>query len=312
MHHDDEVDRDDLLAAADPIDARLLHSNWSASHARAALFEEITMSTTGPIATDQRASGPVAAGPTAPVTHLAPRRRARRAVWVGAAAAAAIVAAVVGLLPGTAEPAFAVRELPDGTVQIDWRADLRDGDAIARELRSYGLDVSVEPVPSSPSMVGRTLVATVDGFEPDGSRPPGIDWGDDGADDVFTWTIDPAVVTDSITVELAVAAEPGQRYVAAEEVFEPGEALAGLHCTLGTPLRAADVAANADGLELRWRVATPGPSPDVIENTEVRRVPDGEVLRGYAIDDSTVELTVRPDGVELGPAYEPRLSDVPC
>lgn len=65
-------------------------------------------------------------------------------------------------------------------------------------------------------------------------------------------------------------------------------------------------------LELRWSVATPGPSPDVLEHTEVRRVPDGEVLWGYSIHDSTVELTVRPDGVELGPAYEPRLSDVPC
>lgn len=57
-------------------------------------------------------------------------------------------------------------------------------------------------------------------------------------------------------------------------------------------------------MELRWSVATPGPSPDVFEHIEVRRVPDGEVLWGYAIDDSTVELTVRPDGVELGPAYD--------
>jgi hypothetical protein len=305
MREDGDGTGQELLAQINPIDAAQLASTWSASRASEALFEEITMTTT---------INPTHDEPSTVVPFEAPRRRPRRTLRIASAAAVAVLAVVLGLLPGTSDASYAVRLRPDGIVQVDWHADLRDGAAITEELRSHGLDIAVEVVPSSPSMVGSVLVAIVDGVDPDDERPAGITWGDDGAEDVFTWTIDPAVFTGSITVELAVAAKPGEAYLAAEEVFEPGEALGGLHCSLGTPLRARDVASHADGLELRWSVATlvNPDDPTILQETIVDAVPDGEVLWGYALDDATVALTVRPDGADLGPDFQPRLSDVPC
>jgi hypothetical protein len=236
------------------------------------------------------------------------RPRVRLAA-AGLAVAAAIALVAGPALRGGGNPAFAIRELADGVIEVTYQGDLRDGRALEAELRSFGVDVAIVAVPASPSAVGR--VAAIE--QPDGVAQPGFAWGADGA--AVAFTIDPAVFRDTIILHLAVEALAGEPYQMSEEVFEPGEVLGGLHCALGEPIRAAALAPYLDelGQGARWLVASPvAGEPDSLRTGEVTEVPDGEVLWGYSTDASTVEFTVRPDGVGLSEHWPPRLSDIPC
>ncbi len=286
------------IRVIDPIDGDRVAATWSQSGAKRALFEEITNRT-------------VDVPTMAPVTTVG--RRPRRRLQLAASLTAAVVAIVLaqGALFGT--PAFAVRELEDGLIEVNASTQLRDGKALAAELEAYGIDVEITTVPSSPSAVGGVAV-----FAPGGGDhiPAGLTLGPEGTSDVFDWTIDPELFTEHLTIEMHVDAKPGEAYVLAEEVFEPGEALGGLHCALGEPLRAGDLAPIlADvGITPVWMVIYPTAEPDTTYEEEVHETPDGDVLWGYARDAGTVQFTVLPDGVTLGPSAgnEPRLSDVPC
>lgn len=284
-----------LLAHIDPLGGERAEEVWHDSAASTALLESVMAESGGP------------------TTKARARRRKVR--WIGAVAAAAVAAVVVVVAPWGSSPAYAIRHLPDGVIEVDWVKDLRNGDDIARELRSFGIDVDVVVSPVSPSMVGQVVSTALPGREP--GPVDGITWGDDGSEDVFTWQIDPYVFEGPLRIELGVEAKVGEPYTVAGEVFEPGEVLGGLHCVLGEPLRADRVAPYLDrlGLTAEWDVvsAVPGRT-DAFQEKTVEAVPNGEVLWGYAVDSGTIRFSVRPDGVDPsgidGP--EPRLSDVPC
>lgn len=230
--------------------------------------------------------------------------------------ATAVVLVAVGLtvVPGMMSDrgsAFAVRQLPDGVLEIEMGNQFRDGDALAAELREYGIGVDIKTIPSSPSLVGQVWVHNQTGgdyipqgmtISPDGSANPKM-------------TIDPDVFHERVTISMHVAAASGERYTTAEEVFEPGEVLGGLHCALGQPVRAVDLVPHLNRLRLEaiWYVVHPTEDRSITQSEQVSAVPDGTVLSGYATDASTVQFNVVLDGVTLPqPENEPRLSDVPC
>lgn len=314
-----------LLARIDPVDRDHLARAWDAGAASATLLSSVIGSSApaapdsaGPTVGDLTSAGhvPAGSGPNeangAAVT--APRRR-RLLPWIGAIAAAAVAAVVIGLAPWGSSPAYAIRQLPDGVIEVNWMKELRNGEAIAEDLRAFGIDVQVVAAPASPSMVGEVVSTALPGHG--GGPVEGITWGEDGTDDVFTWRIDPNVFSGPLRIELGVEAEPDEAYTVAGEVFEPGEVLGGLHCALGEPLRAEQLVPYLEklGLTPRWDVIRTIPGrTDAYQEDSVEETPDGEVLWGYAVDSRTVRFSVLPDGVDPAgiDGLEPRLSDVPC
>jgi len=293
------------LARIDPIDGDRLAAAWSNSSASQVLLEEITTMRTDTLSPAVAAKATQSPGST-------PQRRSRRVLKlaVSLAVAAGVLVVVQGIV-STDTPAFAVRLLPNGVVEVDASTQFRDGEALAAELREYGIDVRITTVPSSPSAVGEVAV-----FAPGGgdSIPEGLSFGPDGTPEVFDFRIDPNLFTGELTIELHVAAREGERYQLAEEVFEPGEVLGGLQCALGEPLRAGDLTPYlADlGLTPVWMIVSPTDDPSITQSELVQEMPNGRVLSGYAQDATTVEFNVLPDGVTLPDIGAARLSDVPC
>jgi hypothetical protein len=239
----------------------------------------------------------------------------RRGLVLGVVAALAAIALVI--VPGVwhgGTPAYGIRELPNGVIVIDWSKDsfAPNADAIAADLRELGVDVEITTLPSSPSAVG-AVVAT---FPGEGDHvPEGLTVGEEGTPQAFTWTIDPRLFHGPVTLNVNVPASPGERYLSSNSVFMPGEVLGGLQCALGEPLRAADVAERLGGLGIAavWDVVEPASvSTDHYTEHQVSEVPDGVLFAGYAVDDSTVELHVAPDGVSLSQLHASNLSDTPC
>ena len=145
---------------------------------------------------------------------------------------------------------------------------------------------------------------------------PGVTFGAAGSPDALTMTIDPKIFSGPVTIELHVRAQPGEHYQVAASVFDPGEVLGGLQCALGTPMTATEVAARLPALGITpvWLVvkAVPG-QPDTTQETRVDQVPAGEILDGNALNDSTVQFHVLPDGAPVPSGFVPNhLSDAPC
>lgn len=253
-----------------------------------------------------------------PRPRSAPARVRRRTVALGAviAAVAIALAVVPDLLSGT--PAYAIRQLPNGVIVIDWSMDSfsPNADAIAADLREYGVDVEITTITASPSAVGEVM-ATFPG-EGGSQLPQGLSIGKEGTPEAFTWTIDPRVFHGPVTLQVSVPAREGEHYQISNGVFEPGEVLGGLQCALGEPLRAADVAARLGDLGLTpvWSVTSPMFNVTAdgynIQEHQVAEVPDGVILSGNALDDATVQFTVAPDGVALSEYPPAALPDVPC
>jgi hypothetical protein len=285
----------DVLSRVDPVDMTRLSAAWSESDVKQEIFTEITASPT-------------------PALTASDTRGTKRWNLPRIAAAVAVTAAALVVVQGVfsfGDPAFAVRQLRDGLIEVNASGDFRNGDALAAELKAYGIDVEIVTTPASPSSVGRVAV-----FAPGGGDyiPDGLTMGKEGTPDVFNWTIDPDAFTETLTIEMQVAAKEGEPYVIAEEVFEPGEALGGLHCALGQPVRAEDVQPFLDDLGISpiWLVISPTADPTAIQEDQVDDTPAGQIMWGYSKDATTVQLSVLTDGTSLSAGHQPRLSDIPC
>lgn len=300
----------DQLRAADPVDVDALANRLAPGS-----DEMITTITDLHLVTGTKS------GDTRPGTPRGTTGRRGRLLAVAAAVlVVAVTAATMSLWPGADRAAYAITVGDDGVIVVDWVADLRDGAELSAALRAHGVDVRVHTVPASPSQVGRVLVATVNGRET-GPAPDGVSWGADGADDVFTWTIDPNRFHGSIDVEVGVRPPSGDPYVSAASAFAPGEVLGGLQCALtdaGEPVTAAAVDRQLTrlGVKVDWtvvHVAESATDGDIADNTPVTATPEGSVIDVYPVDAHHVEVEVAPPGADLSiPVYAPRFTTVPC
>ncbi len=286
------------LAAADPIDGDAVMAAWDRSAVAAQQLEEIIAMPT--------LTRPI---PTQPTT-AAPRRLSEvtrprhRRTWVrtgGLVGATAALGAALAILPGTATTgsrAFAVRPLEGGVVVIDVFSDFRDGDALAADLRQYGIDVRIATQPVSPSLVG-TVVSQSTGSGDAGTHP-GVSYDvGDSAPGVFTLSIDPAVFRGPLRLDVGVAAAPGEAYVTRNEVFDDGEVLGGLPCLIGETFSPDELAPYVErlGLTTLWDVVTdvaPDPTGATWTSVAMATPPVGQVTSAYATDDRTVQVTVLP------------------
>lgn len=299
------------LAAADPIDERVL-ADRIAPFADDVIAEITKAITQAPANTETE---PIA---TSSVS-IAPLRRRRTWSLIAAAACVAVfvmVATLASPLPGTSEPAYAIT-IDGGVVVVNWMRDLRDGSEIGKELQAYGVDATVRAVPASPSRVGRVLTVAVNGVGA-GDMPPGVSWGADGTDEVFTWRIDPSQFKESIQIEIGVEPDSDEPYVAAESSFAPGEVLGGLHCALDEPITAAavDKQLRRLALDVSWfRVteAAESTAGDLGEDVPSRTPPAGTVIDVQPIDSRSVRVTVAPPGAPLtAPIFTPVRPSAEC
>ena len=242
-----------------------------------------------------------------------PRSRVRlphRAVRLaGAAAMIALAVVVVGAPLLGDSPAYAIRQVEGGVIEIEWSTDHRGGEQIAADLREYGIDVTIRNTPASPSMVGQII-----GLSDPSDLPVGVSLDTNLVEDSVTWRIDPSRLRGPLDLELAVTARTGERYMASAPVFASGEALDGLHCD-DAELRADDVAAHLSslGLSAEWAVLEAAPGSAYASEATIDTIPDGEVVWGYAHSDTTVQLTVLPDNTPVDPVlFFPHVSDLPC
>jgi hypothetical protein len=304
--HDDPMNR---LKQVDPINAEQLIAAWSDHDAKASLFKEITSMPSNTNVVDIADSTTSHIEPATPNRKTAARSRRRLPLLAIAAAVVAIGVAIGSSLVGHPQRAYAVSQGADGLIHVNILAGFRDGDALAKDLNSRGIRTRISVVPASPSMVGKVELFNLDG------PSPGITTdGPDGTFEVFDWTIDPALFKDTVTVQIYVEPKAGEPIRAAQEIFEPGEKLAGLQCALGEPVRAADVARYLDrvGLTAKWNLATTAANRNGYDSVAVDSVPEGVVMSGYAMDRSTARFDVLKDGEPVVEATTPHLSDVAC
>jgi hypothetical protein len=201
--------------------------------------------------------------------HGATRRRRRRARWLLAAAAVAVgMAIVLGLGPsrGPGSPPVGPLRVDPASAKVTVRKTtgfyeirlanvLADPEAIRQALRQRGLNVKIQFIPSSPSLVDKEVVS----------------WQDPGGDRRVRWTYRRAssVEQDLVTVrvpldykgELGIAigrrARPGEQYESAALSAQlPGEAL---HCAEVEGRRVRDILSvlQQRRLRARWHITTP-------------------------------------------------------
>jgi hypothetical protein len=207
--------------------------------------------------------------------HSRPRRfrhtLGRRRWRVAVAATAASVLAVVALLglEALAPPAAAGIEFARGDGYLVARVvDLKaDPDAMRAAFQERGLDIDLELVPVSPSLVGEIVASSESepGIEdiPDPARgcPAEPRCGPIGLRIPIDWDGEAQIV-------LGRAARPSESYVSAGDAFAPGEAL---HCAagvIGATVARARAVLDGRALAVIWHV-----------NEEV----DGEVV-GRTVD----------------------------
>jgi hypothetical protein len=223
----------------------------------------------------------------------APRRFARRRLWAltgvtAALAATALVAVVLQVPSGT--PAAPPHHPAPDTRLVDFTvrhgniiARITDPDAAASQLtavfRGYGLNVTVEAIPVSPSLVGTLVFTQVSAIR--------TLWKPGCADVCPVGLVFPADFHGSGHIVVGRAALPGERYESMNEVFAPGEAL---HCAglLGQPPSVALPVLRKLGLHARWYALGPGGT------THWEQKPVGYIIDGDAISASEVELRVGP------------------
>lgn len=308
----------DKLRSASSVDVDALRGEWDSSTAKALMKDELIAMTksTNP---DESTNDTQLHEVSRHFSELIPQTKHKRN-WKLAAVAAAVTALVVlgGLNPFGTNEVSAVRNLPDGGIIVDWATDFADADNVARQLKTFGVDVDIIQTPSSPSAVG-TVVSSVLGAtgEATNQLPEGLTVGPDGSDTALQWTIDPQKFTETITLHVGVTPDNGVPYAVAEEAFEPGEILENVHCVLPSPLSAAALAPTLASLNLNvvWEVVIDVDSAAGTYSTinVTDRVPSGNVLSAYSIDANSIRIEVLPDQtLEIPGMFEPRLSDFHC
>ena len=225
-----------------------------------------------------------------PRSRTLTRRVRVRAGWV-AGLAAALVAAV--LIAVTLWP---TNTTPSGTPQLrlvvftrqgaNIVARITDPSAPAAQLsaafRAHGLNIHVQTLPVSPSVVGTIVYSDVSSIR---SLHTGGCLSGGGAR-CWIGMVIPANFAGEGNVSVGRAARPGETYASSADVFGPGEAL---HCTglLDEPVAKAVAVLQAKGLTARWQLASSDGT-----STNESSPPSGYVVGGIALSSTAVLMNV--------------------
>jgi hypothetical protein len=222
--------------------------------------------------------------------QAATRRRRRRARWLLAAAATAVgVAIVLGLGPsgGPGSPPVGPLRVDPASAKVTVRQTagfyeirlanvLADPEAIRQALRQRGLNIKIQFIPASPSVVNKEV----------GS------YQTPGADDRVRWRYRRAASVEGDLVSVRVPLDyhgelgitigrrvrPGERYESAAASAQlPGEAL---HCADIEGKRIRDIlpVLKQRQLRARWHITTP---TGLLRTLTGRFVPQEQVLDWY-------------------------------
>lgn len=216
------------------------------------------------------------------------RRSLRRAVPVAVVAAALLAIVAVGSVlrsDPVAADVFRIQQTGGGGIVVDVVGSIRDPERAAAELEAVGLSVTLEAVPTPPSLVG-DLVSLV--VEPPAAGPPApLERETDGAK-VVGFRTEPGDVGKVVILYGREAAD-GEAYVANDTV--PGcEELSGERISDGLARRISE----DHGPAIRWQL---------FDDQQIREMPfdelpdDAVVLRviGLSSDAALAMVTTSPD-----------------
>jgi hypothetical protein len=194
-------------------------------------------------------------------------RRARRPalIWtLGAAAVAAVVAALLitssAVRPQSAAGAVAFRTAANGDIVATVTDPFAAESRLKAAFAEHGLDITVNLVPVSPSLVG-TVVYTSDNGGASAIQPLQGGRCVTGGGTCSIGVKIPATFTGKGYITLGRPAKPGEIYESQASAFAPGEAL---HCSrlLGARVATALPVLQAEKLTSVWREAPTEFAPD--------------------------------------------------
>jgi len=217
--------------------------------------------------------------------HRSTRHRRLALACVTAVAAAAVLVAVVLQWPSAPRattnhrPAPAMRLVNFTVRHGDIVARITNPDAAASQLtavfRAHGLNIDVETLPVSPSLVGTIVFSQVSIIRTLWKPACSVTGCPVGL-------VIPADFTGTGHIVVGRPAKPGERYESMADVFAPGEAL---HCSglLGQPASAALPVLRKLGLHASWWAGN-----------RKERTPAGYITDGNRISAARVELQTQP------------------
>jgi len=246
------------------------------------------------------------------------RPRRHRSAILKVAAAAVVLAGAGAITTGGSNdsPTFALTESANGIITVTWDDGFTDGAALAQSLRDAGVDINVNFLSASPSMIGNLQsIAPTDsdvlatGFTYDNNA----------------MVIDTSQVTGEYRIDIGIASDDPWELTGS--AFDHDEVLDGLPCAVPAPMQASDIAPLiADrGLDVVWilnRVVDAPPeigergddqvgpfNPFTLAGGIVDSAPAGLVLYAMSFEPGSVEITVLAEGES--PDKVPELTESP-
>lgn len=174
------------------------------------------------------------------------RRRSRRKTLAAVPVLGLLAAGGIATLAGTADPAYALTKLGEGSIRVEVYPNFDDVDGLRDDLADAGVEAEVINLRAHPELVG---VVEVVGHDNEAAGALEFDGGE------FVIEIDKLVGPVEI---LIYSRAGGDDYQASPSVFSPEQPLAGFHCTfIDGPMSTSDfekVATDAGIFNFEWTV----------------------------------------------------------
>lgn len=239
------------------------------------------------------------------VNRRAHRRRIVERVGGGAFGVVALLAAIV-LVTGEEGAAAGVEaETRNGLVYVRLVDIEYDADAIEAAAAREGLDITVEAVPASPSLVGRFVSATTEGEEPGRLE----ELGRDGP--AFSGFAMPASYGGSLVISVGRPARRGEVYLHFGNALSEGESMACSGIAGASPTRALEIVEQR-GVDAVWTAYAGRGGFQQIDPTELDNAQFGDlrVQRAVSIAPGRVQIALS-DGETPLPPFE-QTADATC
>ncbi len=233
--------------------------------------------------------------------HRTPRHRS---TLLKVAAGAVVVAGAGAIAVGGSSdaPAFALTESADGLITVTWDDGFADGPALAQSLRDAGVDINVNFLNASPSLVGE--LSSISPTDTD-VLATGFTYDDNAM------VINPSQMTGEYTIDIGI--ESDGPYDTFGSAFDRDEVLDGLACVIPNPMQVSDIAplvADQD-LDVTWLLNRVVDAPAIgdqgadevgdyvpfgLQNEVVDSAPAGLVLSARSPEPGRITIEVLADG----------------